>query len=264
MSAPTKSALPDPVVIDGITFRPETPTREPQREARVYAFLDGGPSIPLQFDWSMDGKEDFAPRANGWGANSPHRAKQALPDEIGEWEFEILTFPPEAFERFRSDVTIVAERSGWLSDFLQGSFVMVRPAPRTVIDALDPDMNYFFPINVLDRDTGDLITGEYCYWVPRRRLWFRPKERRGSDKRLHRVSSYGLGRADVAWELANNTPLQNLLGTLPLWTLGAQNIFPAMSAHLFRRFKEEGFTGLPEVMTEDGDERDFSQCIGHF
>lgn len=259
-----KKPTPDPVVIDDIRFLPETLARKPMRDADIYAFLDGGPSIPLQIKILRDERERFAPRADGWGKDSPFRKNVPLPDGIGEWEYEHLTFPPEEFARFNTDITIQGDRVGWLSDFLKASFVMVRPKQRVLIEELDPGMNYFFPMKVFNRDTGDLVSGEYCYWVTRRRMWFRPKAVVPIDRRLRAVSSDGLGRMEVAWELKNNPILKNFVSNLPCWTLGSDNIFPAMSAVLFRRFKAESSTGLPEIETTKFLDRDFSQCIGHF
>ena len=110
MSKPPPVSPPKPVRIENRLFKFELPTAQPLKEANIYAFLDSGPSIPLQMNFVPEEFDLFVPRLEGWGKDSPYRVSMPVPKEIEHWHYELLTFPPEVFSPFVVDISILGER----------------------------------------------------------------------------------------------------------------------------------------------------------
>ena len=191
-----------------------------------------------------------------------------LPEEVGEWRLEILTAEPEDFAPFFTDIRVRRDRWHWMTDVTEGNKLMVRPAVKAVIEELDEEMNYFFPMKVFDRDTGELISDEYHYWIPRRRLWFEPKKslkERWDEGKRETVPFVGaFSDVEKVWEFQNNAPLREFLGKLAFWGLSGSLSDVAFSNPVFHRLKSEGFTGLVENTATGHWDRNYFQNIGHF
>ncbi|MEO1611981.1 MAG: hypothetical protein AAFU55_06470 [Pseudomonadota bacterium] len=260
-----EAAPPKPVRIEGTTFRLEVPDGIVKRDALFYVFSNGGPNVPLEVQFLDDYvHKRFSPRTEGWGYDSPYRVWTDVAADIGEWKLEILTFPPEAFAPFYADVSVRGDRLGWLSDIHAGSMEMVRPAVRAIIEELDPGMNYFFPMKIFNRDTGEVVSDEYSYWLPRRRMWFRPKDRPTGERRLGMPFEGPFSSDAEAWELIHNHALRRFVGEFPFWGLDWELTAPAMSASAYRHLKAEKFVGLQEITSTGVYDRDFNQNIGCF
>jgi len=148
--------------LDGHDFILEEPNREVIREALFYVHYASTTGPVMKIEWVRDYSQ-FSVRNEGWGKDSPHRVWHDLPEEVGEWRLEILTATPEDFAPFLTDIRVRRDGWHWMSDVMTGSKLMIRPAVKAVIQELDGEMNYFFPMKVFDRDTGELISDEYHY-----------------------------------------------------------------------------------------------------
>ncbi|WP_095589074.1 hypothetical protein [Actibacterium ureilyticum] len=247
----------------GATFILEEPTRAVLRDALFYVMFRSttGPVMGMEFNRDY---AQFSVLQEGWGKDSPHRHWQDLPAEIGEWQLEILHFDIEDFAPFLTDVRVRRDRWHWMTDISEGNHAMVRPAVKAVIEELDREVNYFVPMKVFDKDSGDLISDEYHYWIPRRRFWFLPSQRRGDDQRMTVPFTGSFSRTDAAWELANNTALREYVKNIPFWGLHIRLSDIAFSSSAFHRMKSEGFSGLVENTATAMWDQDLNQNIGHF
>lgn len=247
----------------GATFILEEPTRAVLRDALFYVMFRSttGPVMDMEFNRSY---AQFSVLHEGWGKDSPHRQWQDLPEEIGEWQLEILTFEVDDYAPFLTDVRVRRDRWHWMTDVSEGNHVMVRPAVKAMIEELDGAMNYFIPMKVFDKDSGELISDEYHYWIPRRRFWFLPSLRRGDGQRLSMPFTGAFSDEDVAWEMRNNRALRSYLVKIPFWGLSTDLFDIAFSSDAFRRLKSAGFTGLVENTATAMWDQDLNQNIGHF
>jgi hypothetical protein len=141
---------------------------------------------------------------------------------------------------------------------------LVRPQTKELICDLDPDMSYFFPVNMYDRDSGKLIDDSYEYWLPRRRCLFTDDSVFNPDRRMTQPFPGPFSFPDVGWELTHNQSIREFLATIPFW--GRDNSLHefAMSPESFRALKSHGISGLVENTAENQVERNYSQNVGHF
>ncbi|MEL7470389.1 MAG: hypothetical protein AAFN27_18185 [Pseudomonadota bacterium] len=180
------------------------------------------------------------------------------------------TFPPEAIAPHLSDIVINPERAHWFPDiFAVHLGLIVNAAVRAVIEELDPDNNYFFPLNVyVDGDTDPLPEARF-YWKPRRQLNFTARKQVDAHGNLYETPfEPGLTFANeqLAWELKFNEPVREFIATLPFWTSGPDLFGFGMSVDVFRRLKSEKFTGLLELTSDNRNSKDFdrSHNVGYF
>ncbi|SPJ31091.1 hypothetical protein [Falsiruegeria mediterranea] len=253
----------DVIKLDGHDFILEEPSREVIREALFYVYYASTTGPVMEIEWVRDYPQ-FGPRNEGWSKDSPHRVWHDLPEEVGEWRLEILTAEPEGFAPFFTDIRVRRDRWHWMTDITEGNKLMVRPAVKAVIEELDKEMNYFFPMKVFDRDMGELISDEYHYWIPRRRLWFEPEVFKRSDRVVDMPFVGPFARIDTAWELTHNQALRAMAAEYPFWGLSASLTDVAFSNPVFHRLKSEGITGLVENTATGHWDRNYFQNIGHF
>lgn len=181
---------------------------------------------------------------------------------------EMITCPPEAMAPLLSNFSVEADYADWVPDIWSSHLALIVTAKvRQVIEELDPGFHYFYPMTIRVTQTGDPLPEEHFYWVPRRRMFFRP-DREGATPpgAWSAWEDGGFSNRQNVWEYINNTALRSFLGELPFWTEGLKTFSFAMSKPVFHRLKQEGFTGLLELECEDryDEDCDRSHNVGHF
>jgi len=166
-----------------------------------------------------------------------------------------------------SNISIRHERAHWYADFSATHLALiVTERARDCIEELDPGMNYFFPMVITVRETGDPLPDKRYYWWPRRELRYNLPDPHGPLRKVpYRVDS-PFGDSEVAWELTNNEKLREFVSSLPFWAMATNNFNFAMTPSVFTRLKAERFTGLIEI---EGENRraagfDHNRNIGHY
>ena len=253
----------DRVNIEGHSFVKEVPNQEVLREAAFYVQYGGPAGVVMELS-KLEDYRMLSGRRPGWGLGSRFHIEQPLPPEIGEWVHYIFDFPLEKFSEFYSDVCIRGDRADWMTDILYHAMPLVSPLFKEAICDMDPDLNYFFPARIFDRESGKLIDDSYHFWLPRRRFSFVPKERREFDKRSAPPFPGAFSSPDVAWELMNNSALRSFVQDLPFWGKGYAISGVAYSSPSFHKLKSLGLSGLVENTADRMVFRNLNQCVGHF
>lgn len=260
-----------PYTLDGITYYRETPTNRVIHDgAKFFAFIQIVNDNVFSQHFVKEGVRPVSGRRPGWGRESTYREVQPMDVGNARWEMKFYTFPPEAIEPHLSDLTIEEKRAHWLPDFY-GNYLglIVTERAKAVIEELDLGMNYFFPMSIKIRETGQGLGEPRFYWRPRREIDFsllRSGEEHGPLLSTPYVAGSPFSDAEIAWELANNERLRDFLADIPFWNLSHGLVEFGMSPGVFKRLKQELFTGLIEIEGTDPLDEDFdhNQNIGCF
>lgn len=255
---------------EGIRFRKETPSSEIKRDALFYAFitptLNGAFKIKTVQEVKM-----LSPYRQGWiGRHESQYLKPLeLPAHIGPWDFFLLTCPEEAMLPLLSDLVIEDAYADWIPDIWGCHLALiVTSRVRELIEQIDPDFHYFYPMNIFLKEAGEAIPEERYFWVPRRRLWL--KHEHGKKEvppgAWTTWSQGGFSGRQEAWHYQSNEIFRAFVADIPVWVEGLDTFSFAMSRSVFKRFKSEKLTGLLELECKDrfDEDCDRSHNIGHF
>lgn len=271
MSLGSYAPTDEPYSVDGVTFYKDPGSTEViHKDAKLFCFTK---PINHNVFWYKTDNPDLNPLSSlqrGWEKGSPYRAVSSLSGEIEHWTQHQYTFPPEAIAPYLPDIAVAGARAHWHGD-VQGTVygLLVSEKAKVIIDDLDPDGSYFFPMSLTIQETGEPLGGAHFYWKPRRE--FRFQRRKGADiggKTLDTPFAPGSAfwDAQIAWELSHNVALRHYLQGIPFWTLNTDNGNFGMSPEVFGRLKAEGLTGLIEIVGENYNAPDFDRNsnVGHF
>lgn len=258
----------EPFTVDGVTFYREEPTTEViHQDATIFTF--NHTTNDAAFWTEHENKEIFPVSIveKGWGRDSPYRKQIDIDVGHPRWEMFEYTFPPEAMAPHLCNISIRHERAHWYADFSATHLALiVTERARDCIEELDPGMNYFFPMVITVRETGEPLPEKRYFWRPRRELKYNLPDPHGPLRKVPYRPSSPFGDTEVAWELTNNEKLRELVSNFPFWAMETNNFNFAMSSSVFKRLKAEKFTGLLEI---EGESRraagfDHNRNIGHY
>lgn len=256
------------LTVDGVTFYREEPSAEViHQDAKFFVCTHPINDDAFWTEYENEETRSLSRIREGWGNDSPYRKHIDLDVGNQRWEMFEYTFPPEAIAPHLSNISISHERAHWYADFSATHLALiVTQRARDCIEELDPGMNYFFPMTIAVRETGELLEDQRYYWKPRRGLRYDFPKPHGPLHEVPYRASSPFANSEVAWELTNNEKLREFVGDLPFWTMEKNNFNFAMSSSAFKRLKAEKFTGLLEIEGKNRLAANFDQNrnIGHF
>jgi len=243
----------------------ETPDGLVKREAAFYPMMGGVLDGHLSFT-PMEKMDYFPPIGDPcWYPNNANRFRPIeLPEDMTPyWQHKYLTTDINDIAPLVSDIRVNNDDLiPYIPDICPWTpFTIVSQKARAVLEGIDPDGSYFFPVKIYSL-AGSLIERPFFGWVVRNRLFYR-------NNTLGRPV---LGAPfpgpfcdpGMVYEMTNVPGVNNYLKQFSFWGLGMGFLGVCFGREAFEILRSERLTGLVENTEEKyAADRKTYESIGH-
>ncbi len=192
------------------------------------------------------------------------REVQAIPEDIRNWKYELVSFDADKFEQDITFHRISSQNIGYLPDTCDWNPLrIVSSRLRDFLEEEDPEGGLYYPFRYIEEESGSPLASDFWFWLPRRRLWFKPTETRGLDKQITYHTWGALGRQDTTWDMFNNKGFQKLVEEFPTWGPTVRMNDVVFRSDIHEKLKKTGFSGFNEASANNYLSQKPSDTVGY-
>lgn len=195
---------------------------------------------------------------------SPEIIATPQPTPLDEWVYESIDLTDEGFHTHFKPAELSGSNFVHLTDTIGWNPLrIVSSRLRSLLESLDIDGGRFFDFSYLDSETKEDVRAGYFFWLPRRYLRYKPKEKKQFAKPIL-PSVWGvLGKPDVTWEMKNNRLFRNFVSELPYWTAGPGFDQIVFRPDVFEKISALNLSGFNEAPAQNYLSREPHHTIGY-
>lgn len=243
----------------------EVPSSSVRKDAKFYPMMGG--TLDGHLSYREIGETPYFPpvRDVSWIPTNAKRFRDvAIPDVMAaHWEHKVLTVDPKELQPFAPKLRV---NNDDLIEHLPDihpwtPFMIVSERAKSVIEDIDPDTAYFFPVEIFS-SANEPVEKTFYWCVFRNRLYY---ENSTLGRPVVSVPFPGIfGDAGMVYEMETYSEVQSHLEKFPFWGRSFFLGRACFSRSAFLRLKSELLTGLVEnTETRFAADRKLHESIGH-